>query len=175
MLPTAPSLQKHISCRPLWACLQPGYVTPHHINHLKKFSLVLSNTQDPLLPSTVCICEVKRKARSTQRALKSVNSGEVAEQPGIHLALAFFQVTWCLGQCTTCSPSMPNSTGMGHRCTRNRDPSTGSQRLSTPSATSCTVPRWSGKTPTWSPPKSRCRLRGKSLCTVLSVVLKVFC
>lgn len=65
VLPTTPSLQKRVFCRPLWACLQPGYVAPHHVNHQEKFSLVMSNTQDPLLPSTVCMCEVKWKGRPT--------------------------------------------------------------------------------------------------------------
>lgn len=69
-LPTAPSSQKHVSCRPLWACLQPGYVTPGHENHQEKFSLVMSNTQDPVLPSTLCVREVKWKARPTQCAFQ---------------------------------------------------------------------------------------------------------
>lgn len=173
-LPTPPSSQKHVSCRPLWACLQPGYVTPGHENYHKKFSLMMSNTQDPVLPSTLCVCEVKRKGSSTQCAFSACNSGEATEQPGIHLSLAFFQVTWCLERCTTCSPWMPSSTGMGHQCTRSRDPSTGSRRHYTLFATSCTVHRWSGKTPMWSPQKSRCRLRGKSLYTVLGVVVRCF-
>lgn len=70
MLPIPPSLQKHISCRPLWACLQPGYVTPHHVNHQEKFSLVMSNTQNLVLPSAVCICEGKWKGRPLQPAFQ---------------------------------------------------------------------------------------------------------
>ena len=70
-----PYLQKHVSCRPSGACLQPGYVTPHHVKHQARSSLVMSNAQDPVLPFTVCICEVKWKGKATQRVFWFENSG----------------------------------------------------------------------------------------------------
>lgn len=93
MLPTPPSLQKHVSCRPLWACLQPGYATPHRVNHQEKFTskvLILSSTQGPVLPSTLGICEVKWKGRPTQCAFEFAAQGRQLN------SLAF---TWLLLFC----------------------------------------------------------------------------
>lgn len=169
-----PYLQKRVSCRPSVACLQPWYVSHHHVNHQAKSSLVVTNVQDPVLPYTICIREDKWKRKPTQ-SFWFENSREADEKLDIQPAFAFFQVTWCLERCTTSSPSMPSTMGMGHRCTRSRDHSTGSQRLCTPSAILCTVHRWSGKTPTWSHQKSHCRPRGKSHCTLFNVLAKTFC
>lgn len=52
---------------------------------------------------------------------------------------------------------------MAPRSTRRAAPrSTGSPKPSTPCATSCTARRWSGRTPTLSPPRSPYRLRGEA-------------
>lgn len=72
------------------------------------------------------------------------------------------QVTWCPEQCITCSPSTPSTMATAPPCTTSRGRSTGSRRPCTPSAISCTAHRWNGKIPTWSPPKSTSRWKGKS-------------
>lgn len=74
------------------------------------------------------------------------------------------QVIWCPGPCTTSSHCTSRTPAMALRSTR-RPPTpqcTGSPRPFTPCVTSCTARRWSGRTPTWSPPKSPYRLRGES-------------
>lgn len=52
-------LQAFVGLSAAWV----SHTTPYHKNHKQKFSLVVSNTQDPVLPSTVCRCEVKWKGR----------------------------------------------------------------------------------------------------------------
>lgn len=75
-----------------------------------------------------------------------------------------FQVIWYPGPCTTSSRCTSRTPATGRQSTR-RPPTprcTGSPRPSTPCVTSCTAHRWSGRTPTSSPPKSPYRLRGES-------------
>lgn len=72
------------------------------------------------------------------------------------------QVTWFPGPCTTSSRCTSRTPAMAPRSTRRAAPRyTGSPKPSTPCATSCTAHRWSGRTPTLSPPRSPCRLRGE--------------
>lgn len=72
------------------ACV--SHTTPHHVNHKEKFSVVVSNTHDPVLPSAVCICEVKWKGRPNWRgcAFQFASSGQAAEKPGIFTWLLLF-------------------------------------------------------------------------------------
>ena len=72
------------------------------------------------------------------------------------------QVTWCPEQCITCSPSMPSTMATAPPCTTSKGRSTGSPRPCIPFAISCTARRWNGKIPTWSPPKSTSRWKGKT-------------
>lgn len=74
------------------------------------------------------------------------------------------QVIWYPGPCTTSNPCTSRTPATGLRSTRRPPTSqcTGSPRPSTHCVTSCTVHRWSGRTPTLSHPKSLYRLRGKS-------------
>lgn len=72
------------------------------------------------------------------------------------------QVTWCPEQCITCSPSMPSTMATAPPCTTSRGRSTGSPRPCIPFAISCTARRWNGKIPTWNPPKSTSRWKGKT-------------
>lgn len=81
----------------------------------------------------------------------------------IYSFLHCLQVTWCPGPCTTSSRCTSRTPAMAPRSTRRAAPrSTGSPRPSTPCATSCTARRWSGRTPTLSPPRSPYRLRGEA-------------
>lgn len=82
-----PYLQKPVSPRPSGACLQPRYVTPRCVNHQAKSGLAISSAQDPVLPFTVCICEVKPKGKSNFHTFGFENFGE--RQPK---SLAFTQL-----------------------------------------------------------------------------------
>lgn len=74
-----------------------------------------------------------------------------------------FQVIWFPGPCITSSRYTSRTRATGRRSTRRAAPrSTGNPKRFTPSATSCTAHRWSGRTPTWSRPKSPYKPRGET-------------
>lgn len=92
------------------------------------------------------------------------------------------QVIWCPVPCTTSSLSTSRAQATARRCTQTTmEPSNGNRRLCTPSATLCTVPRSSGRTLMWSPPRSPCTQKGgsnysvKNLRNILCIKWKTCC
>lgn len=92
----------------------------------------------------------------------SITGTHMLKITGLLMLVTVPQVTWCPGPCTTSSRCTSRTPAMAPRSTRRAAPRcTGSPKPSTPCATSCTAHRWSGRTPTLSPPRSPCRLRGE--------------
>lgn len=76
--------------------------------------------------------------------------------------VCMFQVIWCPGPCITSNHYTSRTPATGHRSTRRpAPPFTGNPKPSIPFVTLCTARRWSGRTPTWSRPKSPYKLRGE--------------
>lgn len=93
----------------------------------------------------------------------SITSTHVLQTNGLLMLPTVPQATWCPGPCTTSSRCTSRTPATAPRSTRRAPPRcTGSPKRSTPCATSCTAHRWSGRTPTLSPPRSPCRPRGEA-------------